>query len=60
MPEFQQGFAALAAELGEHVVGAPVEDEQHPDEAHAYQTTTAGLMWFASGGAPLFFQAART
>lgn len=59
MPEFTEGFAALAAELGEHVVGTPVEDEQHPNDTHSFQTTSTGLMWWASGGPPLFLAATR-
>jgi hypothetical protein len=59
MPEFVGGFAALAAELGEPVVGLPVEDEQHPDEIHSFQTTTTGLMWWASGGPPHFLASTR-
>lgn len=54
---FEAGFADLAAELGSDVVGAPVEDEQHPDPDHSYQATTKGLMWWSNGGEPLFLRA---
>jgi hypothetical protein len=54
---FEAGFADLALALGDDVVGAPVEDEQHPDPDHSYQATTKGLMWWSNGGAPLFLKA---
>jgi len=59
MPEFVAGFKDLANKLGSAVVGAPVEDQWQLDATHAVQTTENGLMWYVSGGQPLFLEGER-
>jgi hypothetical protein len=53
MASFEAGFAALAAELGEHVVGQPLADEYQVGPTTRQPTTTGEMIW-TDGGAPLF------
>jgi hypothetical protein len=46
VPEYQFGFKALADELGEDVVGAPLAGEEPPD-AFTFQMTEKGLMVYS-------------
>lgn len=44
---FQFGFAAKAAELGEDVVGEPLENEYYIGDHHSMQMTTTGVMLYS-------------
>ena len=59
MPEFLYGFKRLAEELGEEVVGDPIEEEHYfPDGKTSLQQTTRGLMIYSKeGNQPLFLPA---
>ena len=48
MPEYLFGIKVKAEELGEAVVGEPVEDETYwPDGSHSVQQTTKGLFIYS-------------
>lgn len=57
-PKFDLGFRAVAEELGEAVVGKPLEPEQ-PHPGGTYQTTTTGMMFYSAvANRPMFLPSA--